>query len=148
MIRERTWLLMLFPLLAYILHEPALRAYHDYTLERPLIHAEVKLLPQANAEPLILYRVTPQVYVRGEFDAWTVTVNGYPICNSPGPINADPDKPRRPIWLWSAFFNGDCDEPAVPYRVCVQYDVRTEHGLREKGPKFCSDPHDPRELVE
>jgi hypothetical protein len=135
--------------------DPAVRLYDRYIRPLPWIEAKLEILKERDeTRPLIRYEVTTTVAVEGEWVAWVESENGIRLCGSRGRGSYDLptriiDGARAPgrssVWDWKEWIGADCYVPVIPFRVCVQYPVRTVASQvpRTFGP-YCSPIYDPR----
>lgn len=126
--------------------DPAARFYDRNIKPRPWLYADVEIVPVVGSRPRVRYAVHAKSYVAGDWRAWVEVEPAVRICggSGSGTYSERTGKPR--LWGWQAWLGRDCSEPAIPYRLCVSYDVRTPSGVPGDFGPDCSAFHDPQEM--
>lgn len=117
-------------------------AYDEFILPRPWVNPVLEVRDVGTDRPAILYGARAAVPVSGRWVA-SIDVGGFRLESNDGDGSYRVGTPPR-LWSWQDFFDMDVEEPNVPYKVCVFYDLTTSSGAQDITPTFCSPEFDPR----
>ena len=123
--------------------DPLVRIYDKHIRSDPWLIASVSVLPSDQGLPRIQYEVVSSIRVRGFWKAYIQTNRGR-TCWGNGIGSYGPDNMKQTAWDWNTFFETSCEEPFIPYQVCVHYDVTSYSDVHKFFGPYCSELYDPR----